>query len=128
MDQRDAARYGGCGASALGAAAALYVWGSSRRTHRHMGGGFEGEGTDISVLWTELPLVLLAGALIPPAAWLLTLRLLRGRTPLRTRALVAAVCTTGVLAVSVWGLYTWANPHNPYHERLFGTVASDLDL
>lgn len=92
-----------------------------------MGGGFEGEGTDLSVLWTELPLVLLAGALIPPAAWLLTLRLLRGRTPLRTRALVAAVCTAGVLAVSVWALHTWANPHHPDHIRLSGALASDLD-
>ena len=65
MGHRDAAGYGGCATAALGAVTALYVWGASRRTRLHMGSGFEGQGGDLSVLWTELPLVLLAGALIP---------------------------------------------------------------
>jgi len=127
MEQRDAAGYGGCAAAALGAATALYVWGSSGRTQRHLGAGFEGHGRDLSVLWTELPLVLLAGILIPPFAWLLTLRLLGRRGPLRSRALVAAVCTAGVFAAATWGLHTWANPHNPDHIRLSGALVSDLD-
>ncbi|MFD6277727.1 hypothetical protein ACFWFI_19465 [Streptomyces sp. NPDC060209] len=127
MEQRDAAGYGGCATAALGAVTALYVWGSSRRTGLHMGAGFEGHGRDLSVLWTELPLVLLAGALMPTVTWLLTLRLLGRRGPLRSRALVAAVCTAGVLAAATWGLHTWANPHNPDHVRLSGALASDLD-
>ncbi|MEU0302459.1 hypothetical protein ABZ252_23775 [Streptomyces sp. NPDC006175] len=127
MEQRDAAGYGGCATAALGAATALYVWGSSRRTGLHMGTGLEGHGRDFSVLWTELPLVLLAGALVPPLTWLLTLRLLRGRGPLRIQALVAALCTAGVLAVSTWGLHAWANPYDPDDVRLSGTLSSDLD-
>ncbi|MFE4690936.1 hypothetical protein ACFRH6_12870 [Streptomyces sp. NPDC056749] len=127
MEQRDAAGYGGCATAALGAATALYVWGSSGRTQRHMGAGFEGQGRDLSVLWTELPLVLLAGLLVPPAVWLLTMRLLHGHGPLRYRAAVAALCTAGVLALSAWGLHTWANPHDPDHVRLSGAPVSDLD-
>ncbi|MFJ8863551.1 hypothetical protein ACIRD8_34690 [Streptomyces sp. NPDC102451] len=127
MEQRDAAGYGGCATAALGAATALFVWGSSRRTGIHMGGGFEGEGADISVLWTEMPLVLLAGALIPPVTWLLTLRLLRGRGPLRARVLVAAACTAGVLVASTWALHTWSNPYDPDSVRLSGVLLSDLD-
>lgn len=127
MEQRDAAGYGGCAAAALGAATALYVWGASGRTQRHLGAGFEGQGRDLSVLWTELPLILLAGILIPPAVWVLTFRLLRGRGALRSRVLIAAVCTAGVFAASTWGLHTWANPHNPDHIRLSGALVSDLD-
>ncbi|MFD5873927.1 hypothetical protein [Streptomyces sp. NPDC060322] len=127
MEQRDAAGYGGCAAAAFGAVTALYVWGSSHRTGVHLGMGFEGHERDLSVLWTELPLVLLAGALIPPFTWLLTLRLLPGRRSLRSRALVAGACTAGVLALSTWGFHTWVNPHHPDHVRLSGTVASDLD-
>ncbi|WP_406463242.1 hypothetical protein OHB07_17820 [Streptomyces sp. NBC_00111] len=127
MEQRDAAGYGGCAAAALGAVTALYVWGSSHRTGVHLGTGFEGQGRDLSVLWTELPLVLLAGTLVPPVSWLLTLRLLGGRARPRCRVLVAAVCTAGVLALSAWGLHAWSNPHDPDRVRLSGTVVSDLD-
>ncbi|MFJ8754008.1 hypothetical protein ACIREO_32485 [Streptomyces sp. NPDC102441] len=121
------AGYGGCATAALGAATALYVWGSSRRTGLHMGAGLEGHGRDLSVLWTELPLVLSAGALIPPLTWLLTLRLLRGRRSPGLRALVAGTCTAGVLALSTWGLHTWANPYDPENVRLSGALVSDLD-
>jgi len=121
------AGYGGCATALLGAVTAVYVWGSSRRTGLHMGTGLEGHGRDLSVLWTELPLVLLAGALTPPLTWLLTLRLLRGRAPLRGRALVAALCTAGVFAVATWGLHSWANPYDPDRVRLSGTLVSDLD-
>ncbi|GAA4063191.1 hypothetical protein [Streptomyces shaanxiensis] len=54
--------------SAAGAAVATYAWASSARTRRHMGGGFEGEGTDYTVLITEMPLVALAGAALPALA------------------------------------------------------------
>ena len=126
MEQRDTAGYGGCALAALGTLTALFVWSSSRRTGRHVMGGFEGEGQDLSVLWTELPLTALAGAVIPSAVWLLTLRLLRGRGPHRTHVLIASVCAAGALALSAWGLHTWANPAPPT-VRLSGIPASDLD-
>nr|WP_055542382.1 hypothetical protein [Streptomyces neyagawaensis] len=61
----------GCALSAVGATAASLVWASSSRTRRHMGGGFEGEGTDYTVLVTELPLVAAAGAAAPALLGLL---------------------------------------------------------
>ena len=44
-----------------------------------MGGGFEGEGTDYSVLLTELPLVVAAGAALPALACALLIRVVRRR-------------------------------------------------
>lgn len=69
---------GGCAMSALGTTTATLLWSTSSRTRRHLGGGFEGEGTDYTVLATELPLVAMAGALIPALACLLV-ALLPGR-------------------------------------------------
>ncbi|MFF8451750.1 hypothetical protein ACF06Q_29250 [Streptomyces leeuwenhoekii] len=66
---RDAATCGGCLLSAAGATAATLWWGTSGRTRRHLGDGFEGEGTDYGVLVTELPLVAVAGAVLPALAW-----------------------------------------------------------
>jgi hypothetical protein len=81
---------GGCALSAVGAAVATYVWASSARTRRHMGGGFEGEGSDYTVLVTELPLVALAGAAVPAllcalVAVLVGRRRARRKQPLRLR-------------------------------------------
>lgn len=115
---RDGGTRGGHGAVRLG------CLGAHAAPH---GRYFEGQGRDLSVLWTELPLVLLAGMLTPPAVWLLTMRLLHGHGRLRHRALVAAVCTAGVLALSVWGLHAWANPPDPDHIPLSGSPVSDLD-
>ncbi|MFC4466193.1 hypothetical protein ACFPH6_16950 [Streptomyces xiangluensis] len=70
-----AASCGGCVLAAAGASVAALVWASSERTQRHMGGGFEGEGTDYSVLLTELPLVVAAGAALPALACALLIRL-----------------------------------------------------
>lgn len=70
---------GGCVLSAAGAVTALFLWASSDRTHRHLGGGFEGEGTDYGAVLTELPLVVLAGAALPTLVTALVAVLL-GRT------------------------------------------------
>ncbi|MFE3517734.1 hypothetical protein [Streptomyces sp. NPDC059166] len=128
MEQRDVTGYGGCAAALSGVVTALYVWGSSRRTRVHAGAGFEGQGRDLSALFTDLPLVLLAGLLIPTAAWLLTLRLLSRPGAPPVRVALAAVCTAGVLVMSAWALHSWANPHDPDHIRLSGPAASDLGL
>ncbi|MGW0732196.1 hypothetical protein [Streptomyces sp. NPDC002851] len=69
----------------MGAVSAVTLWGVSGRTRVHLGGGFEGNGTDFSVLWTELPLVAVAGAVLPVVGLVLGLRLLRVlRRPGRT--------------------------------------------
>ncbi|WP_063790280.1 hypothetical protein [Streptomyces sp. NRRL B-24085] len=60
---------GGCALSALGATAAPLLWLSMPRTRRHLGGGFENEGMDLTVLFTELPLVVLGGAFLPLLAF-----------------------------------------------------------
>lgn len=65
--------------SVAGATAAALTWASSERTQRHMGAGFEGEGTDYSVLLTELPLVVAAGAALPALACALLVHLMRRR-------------------------------------------------
>lgn len=57
--------------SVVGAVAATLAWGTSDRTRRHLGGGFEGEDMDYTVLATELPFVALAGAALPAAVCLL---------------------------------------------------------
>ncbi|WP_405646450.1 hypothetical protein [Streptomyces sp. NBC_00019] len=64
-DRRNAVTCGGCLLSAVGALVATLVWAASPRTERHLGGGFEGEGTDYGAVLVELPLVALTGALLP---------------------------------------------------------------
>lgn len=66
---RDAMTCGGCLVSAAGAAGAVFTWGSSSRTQRHLGNGFENEGMDLGAVLTELPLVFLAGAVLPALVW-----------------------------------------------------------
>ncbi|GAA3807815.1 hypothetical protein ACFS5L_28425 [Streptomyces phyllanthi] len=80
MEHRDsAAGCGCCALSAVGAATAALAWASTDRTRRHMGGGFEGEDTDYTVLVTELPLVLAAGAALPALACAVLLLWMRRR-------------------------------------------------
>ncbi|WP_406218407.1 hypothetical protein [Streptomyces canus] len=71
---------GGCALSAAGATAAPPLWLSMPRTQRHLGGGFENEGMDLTVLLTELPFVVLGGAFLPLLVFTVLLRLVdRGR-------------------------------------------------
>ncbi|WP_284433935.1 hypothetical protein [Streptomyces sp. TUS-ST3] len=66
---------GGCVLSAVGATAAPLLWLSMPRTRRHLGGGFENEGMDYTVLLTELPFVVLGGAFLPLLALTVLMRL-----------------------------------------------------
>ncbi|MCI3278575.1 hypothetical protein [Streptomyces cylindrosporus] len=75
----DGVTCGGCALSAVGAVAAPLWWLSTPRTRRHLGGGFEGEGMDYTVLLTELPFVILGGAFIPLLVFMLLTRT-RNRT------------------------------------------------
>ncbi|WP_338896959.1 hypothetical protein WBG99_16030 [Streptomyces sp. TG1A-60] len=67
----------------MGATLATLVWSTSSRTRRHLGGGFEGEDMDYTVLATELPFVALAGAALPAVVCLLIALLVarRRKTP-----------------------------------------------
>ncbi|MFH8445275.1 hypothetical protein ACH4D3_29150 [Streptomyces sp. NPDC018026] len=67
--KRDAGTYGGCLVSMAGAAGALWLWGASDRTQRHLGNEFENNGQDFGAVLTELPFVFLAGAVVPAVVW-----------------------------------------------------------
>ena len=71
----DGVTCGGCALSAAGATAAPLLWLSMSRTRRHLGGAFENEGMDLSVLLTELPFVILGGAFLPLLAFTVSARL-----------------------------------------------------
>jgi hypothetical protein len=75
QDRRNTLTCAGCVLSALGSVAALFVWASSSRTRRHLGGGFEGEGTDYVAVLVELPLVAVGGAAVPGLVVVLLARL-----------------------------------------------------
>ncbi|WP_432248586.1 hypothetical protein ACRAR1_13765 [Streptomyces sanyensis] len=95
-----------------GSAVALLAWAPLARVN--IQGGLESEHRDLSVLYLDLPLIALGGALVPLAVWLLALRV--GRRPL-----LAAVAATGALALGVWGLTSW---WEPYQRPEFATVES----
>jgi hypothetical protein len=67
--------------SAAGAIAAPALWLSMPRTKRHLGLSFENEGMDPTVLLTELPFVVVAGAFLPILVLALLVRLLGRRRP-----------------------------------------------
>ncbi|MET4656539.1 hypothetical protein ABID80_000231 [Streptomyces sp. PvP037] len=90
--------------AAVGAVAAVLAWAPRARVSVH--GGFEGMHRDLSVLYVDLPLIALGGALVPLTAWLLTLRVLR-------RPWLAAAIAAGALALGVWGLLSWWTPYEP---------------
>jgi len=70
----DGVTCGGCALSAVGATAAPLLWLSMPRTQRHLGGGFENEGMDFTVLLTELPFVILGGGFLPLLVFTLLVR------------------------------------------------------
>ncbi|WHM31732.1 hypothetical protein OH540_17415 [Streptomyces sp. BPPL-273] len=58
---------------------AVWLWGASDRTQRHLGNKFENNGQDLDAALVELPLVVVAGMVLPGllwglGAWLLTRR------------------------------------------------------
>ncbi|MFJ5276735.1 hypothetical protein [Streptomyces parvulus] len=77
--KRDAVTCGGCVVSALGAVGAVWLWGTSDRTQRHLGNKFENNGQDLGAVLVELPRVVIVGTVLPGlvwglGAWLLTRR------------------------------------------------------
>jgi hypothetical protein len=91
----------GCFLAGLGAAAAALVW--APQAEPSIDGGFEGHARDLSVLYIDLPLVVLGGALLPLLAYGLTGRWVR-------RPWVAPLVAVAALALGVWGLAEWWTP------------------
>ncbi|WP_351237284.1 hypothetical protein [Streptomyces sp. NPDC002133] len=95
----------GCGGilvAALGTTFALLAWAPMARIS--IDGGFEQQHRDLSVLYIDLPVIAVGGALVPLAAWLLTLQWLQ-------RPWVAALAAMAVLVLGVWGLTSWWTPY-----------------
>jgi hypothetical protein len=55
------------------------------------------------VLFVDLPLIVLGGALVPLLAWSLTRRWM-------DRARIAALVDVAALALGIWGLVEWWSP------------------
>ncbi|MDT0613205.1 hypothetical protein [Streptomyces lancefieldiae] len=91
----------GCLIAGVGASTALLAWAPLARSS--VTGGFEGTYRDLSVLYVDLPLVVLGGGLLPTVVWSLGLRLLG-------RPWAAALMAVGTLAMGVWGLTAWWTP------------------
>ncbi|MDQ0960205.1 hypothetical protein QFZ66_004083 [Streptomyces sp. B4I13] len=71
--------------SVASALTAVFLWLSSDRTRIHLGNGFEQQDMDLGVLFTELPLVFLAGAALPVLAHTAVAGLLHDRQDRRER-------------------------------------------
>ncbi|MEO3839763.1 hypothetical protein [Streptomyces sp. B22F1] len=97
---------GGCALALFGAVVAPLAW--APRAAVSVRGGFEGHARDLSVLYVDLPLVVLGGALLPLGVWALGLRWV-GR-PWAGRPWVAAVAAVVALGLGVWGLTEWWSP------------------
>ncbi|MER7311635.1 MULTISPECIES: hypothetical protein [Streptomyces] len=92
----------GCLLALAGAATATLAWAPLARVS--VTGGFEQSHRDLSVLYVDLPLIALGGALLPLLVWTAALRVL-GRP---WQAFAAAAVS---LALGVWGLTLWWEPY-----------------
>ncbi|MFJ3900854.1 hypothetical protein [Streptomyces sp. NPDC090025] len=87
-------------------AAALVVWGVG--AEGAVSGGFEGEGRDLSVVWVELPLMLVGFPGVVLGVW----AVLRKRS-----AWVIAVALVAALALMSWGSAEWLAGRGPVVSR-----------
>ncbi|MET9377060.1 hypothetical protein ABZX98_23445 [Streptomyces sp. NPDC002992] len=85
----------------LGTATGLVVW--APRAAFSIDGGFEAHARDLSVIFVDLPLILLGGALIPLVAWSTAMRQVR-------RPWAAALAALAAIALGTWGLTEWWTP------------------
>lgn len=96
--------------AAFGATAAAMVWAS--RAAFSLDGGFEGHARDLTVLFVDLPLILLGGVLTPLLTWTLVGRWLR-------RPWIAVLAAVAALALGIWGLTEWWPPRQ-YEDPGYG--------
>lgn len=91
----------GCLIAGLGATIGALVW--APRAAFSIDGGFEGHARDLSVLFVDLPLIVLGGALLPLLTWALTTRW-------TGRPWVAVLAAAAAFALGIWGLLEWWTP------------------
>lgn len=94
-------RGAGCALAGLGAVITAML--CAPRAAFSLHGGVEHHARDLSVIFVELPLVVLFGALLPVLAWWLTRLWVR-------RPWVAVVTAVAALALGVWGVLEWWTP------------------
>ncbi|MFD6423791.1 hypothetical protein [Streptomyces sp. NPDC060198] len=94
----------GCLLAGLGAAVAPLAW--APKAAISVDGGLEGHARDLSVLYVDLPLIVLGGALVPALAWALTRRWTH-------RPWAPALVAVAALALGVAGLLEWWTPEHP---------------
>jgi hypothetical protein len=94
----------GCLLAGLGAGIAPLVW--APRAAFSIDGGFEGHARDLSVLFVDLPLIVLGGALVPLLTWAVTIRW--------GRPWVAVLAAVAALTLGMWGLMEcWTPRQHP---------------
>ncbi|MGW2842615.1 hypothetical protein ACWCWD_33105 [Streptomyces sp. NPDC001493] len=91
----------GCLLAGLGAVAAPLMW--APKAAINVDGGLEGHARDLSVLYLDLPLIVLGGALLPVLAWALTRRW-------TYRPWVPVLVGVAAFALGSWGLLKWWEP------------------
>lgn len=97
-DRTTAESAGGCLLAASGALAGLLYW--APRAAFSIDGGFEGHARDLTVVFVDLPLILLGATVLPLVAWLLTLR----RTRSARRPWPAALAALLALGLFLFGV------------------------
>ncbi|MET8137333.1 MULTISPECIES: hypothetical protein [unclassified Streptomyces] len=85
----------------LGAVTAVLVW--APRAAFSIDGGFEGHARNLRVVYLDLPLIVLGGALVPLLAWSLTKRW-------TGRPWVSVLAALATLVLGIWGLMEWWTP------------------
>ncbi|MFD3695361.1 hypothetical protein ACFWUZ_04280 [Streptomyces sp. NPDC058646] len=85
----------------LGATVAVMVW--LPRAAFSIDGGFESHARDLSVVYVDLPLIVLGGVLLPLSVWTATTRWVH-------RPWIPVLAAVAALALGVWGLTEWWNP------------------
>ncbi|MGW7611354.1 hypothetical protein ACWGKW_29660 [Streptomyces sp. NPDC054766] len=91
----------GCLLAGLGATTAALVW--APRAAFSIDGGFEGHARNLRVLYVDLPLIVLGGALVPLLVWSLTTRW-------TGRPWVSVLAALAALVFGIWGLMEWWTP------------------
>jgi hypothetical protein len=94
----------GCLAATAGAAVGLGVW--ARGARPGLQGAFEGQ-RDWSLLYGDLPVMLLGFPAVTLAVWALTYASLRGRARRRTVALASGAAVVLTLAALAWTGTAW---------------------
>ncbi|KAB8165358.1 hypothetical protein FH609_017025 [Streptomyces sp. 3MP-14] len=91
----------GCALAGIGAAITAVL--AAPRAEFSFDGGFENHARDLGVVFVELPLIVLGGALVPLFAWMLTKRWVHQPW----LAVIAAVLT---LSLGILGVLEWWTP------------------